>query len=59
MQLRGTVTMVIVAHRLTTLAACDKIIGIERGTVTTIGSLPEVLASLSSASLLPEASAST
>ena len=57
-QLRGTVTMVIVAHRLTTLAACDKIIGIERGRVTTIGSLPEVLASLSSASLLPESSAS-
>ena len=45
--LKGRVTLVIVAHRLTTLACCDRVIAMADGRVQTIGTLEEALARLS------------
>lgn len=42
-ELRGDVTMVIVAHRLTTLASCDRVVAMANGRVKAVGSLDEVL----------------
>jgi ABC-type multidrug transport system fused ATPase/permease subunit len=41
-QLRGKVLVLIIAHRLSTLGICDRIMVMEHGTVETIGSLQEV-----------------
>jgi len=41
--LRDKVTMVIIAHRLTTVASCDRIIWLENGSVRLMGSAEEVL----------------
>ncbi len=45
--LKGKVTLVIVAHRLTTLKSCDRVIAMRDGRVETIGTLDEALAHLS------------
>lgn len=41
-ELAGSVTMVIVAHRLSTLSICDRIVVVDGGRVTAIGSPSEV-----------------
>ena len=41
--LRDTVTMIIIAHRLTTVEHCDKIIWMENGAIRLAGSVEEVL----------------
>jgi len=41
--LKGQVTLVIVAHRLTTLACCDRVIALADGQIQTIGTLDEAL----------------
>lgn len=46
-ELKGRVTLVIVAHRLTTLACCDRVVAMENGQVKVIGSLDEALAQVS------------
>lgn len=46
-ELKGRVTMVIVAHRLTTLSVCNRVIGMQDGRVTVIGTLDEALAHIS------------
>ena len=43
LSLRHSVTMVIVAHRLTTVEQCDSIIWMEKGKVYKSGSTEEVL----------------
>jgi ABC-type multidrug transport system fused ATPase/permease subunit len=43
-ELKGRVTLVIVAHRLTTLACCDRVVAMEGGRVKVIGTLDEALA---------------
>lgn len=45
--LKGRVTMVIVAHRLTTLACADRVIAMADGRVRAIGTLEEALAEVS------------
>lgn len=45
--LKGRVTLVIVAHRLTTLACCDRVIAVADGRIQAIGTLDEALASVS------------
>jgi ABC-type multidrug transport system fused ATPase/permease subunit len=45
--LKGRVTLVIVAHRLTTLACCDRVIAMANGRIQTIGTLEEALARVS------------
>ena len=45
--LKGRVTFVIVAHRLTTLACCDRVIAMADGRIQTIGTLEEALARVS------------
>jgi ABC-type multidrug transport system fused ATPase/permease subunit len=40
--LRGKVLVLIIAHRLSTLSICDRIIVLQHGTVETAGSLPDV-----------------
>jgi ATP-binding cassette, subfamily B, bacterial len=46
-ELKGSITLVIVAHRLTTLACCERVIAMEDGRVKMIGSLQEALAQVS------------
>lgn len=41
-QLRGKVTVVLIAHRMSTLAICDRILVIERGRLSGIGTSAEV-----------------
>jgi ATP-binding cassette, subfamily B, bacterial len=43
-ELKGDVTLVIVAHRLTTLTCCDRVAVLEGGRVTIVGTLDEALA---------------
>lgn len=45
--LKGRVTLVIIAHRLTTLACCDRVIAMADGRIQTIGALDEALATVS------------
>jgi ATP-binding cassette, subfamily B, bacterial len=44
--LKGKVTMVIVAHRLSTLVSCDRVVAMEGGRIKTVGDLGEALAGL-------------
>ena len=46
-ELKGRVTMVIVAHRVTTLASCDRVIAMENSRVKKIGTLGEAMAAVS------------
>ncbi len=46
-ELKGRVTMVIVAHRLTTLSCCDRVIAMADGRIRAIGTLEEALAHVS------------
>jgi ATP-binding cassette subfamily B protein len=41
-ELAGEVTLVIIAHRLTTIAACDRLMILEQGSVAAIGTRDEV-----------------
>jgi ABC-type bacteriocin/lantibiotic exporter with double-glycine peptidase domain len=41
-ELSGTVTLVIVAHRLATVRACDVVAYVDRGAVSVIGTFEEV-----------------
>jgi ABC-type multidrug transport system fused ATPase/permease subunit len=41
-ELTGRVTMVIVAHRLSTIAACERLLVLERGAIAALGSYDEV-----------------
>lgn len=41
-ELRGAVTMVIVAHRLSTIAACERLLVLDAGIVSALGPYPEV-----------------
>lgn len=43
MRLKGSVTMILVAHRLSTVEGCDRLVWIENGTVRQIGTPVEVL----------------
>ena len=43
MRLKGSVTMILVAHRLSTVEGCDRLVWIEDGRVRQIGSPDEVL----------------
>lgn len=52
--LRGRVTTVIVAHRLSTVRTCDEIFFLERGSITAAGSFDEVVAASSSFARLVE-----
>jgi len=45
--LKGSVTLVIVAHRLTTLACCDRVIALADGKIQKVGTLEEALAEVS------------
>ncbi|MDZ7677407.1 MAG: ABC transporter ATP-binding protein [Acidimicrobiales bacterium] len=45
--LHGRVTLVIVAHRVSTLTICDRVVAMADGRVVTIGSLDEALAAVS------------
>lgn len=45
--LKGQVSLVIIAHRLTTLACCDRVLALEGGRVKVIGTLEEALAHVS------------
>jgi ABC-type multidrug transport system fused ATPase/permease subunit len=40
--LRGTALVIIIAHRLSTLSICDRIMVVRQGQIETIGSLPDV-----------------
>ena len=42
-ELRGRTTVVIVAHRLKTVESCDRMIVVEGGEITTIGTPAELL----------------
>lgn len=44
--LRGRMAMVLVAHRLTTLSVCDRVVGFKDGRVQVIGTLAEATATL-------------
>jgi ABC-type multidrug transport system fused ATPase/permease subunit len=44
--LKGRVTLVIVAHRLTTLASCDRVVAMDAGRVQVVGTLAEALATV-------------
>lgn len=46
--LKGKVTMLIVAHRLSTLTVCDRVIGMHRGRIEVVGSLEEAVDRLGS-----------
>ena len=46
-ELKGHVTLVIVAHRLSTLDCCDRVIAMKGGGIVRIGSLDQALAELS------------
>lgn len=43
LDLKGKVTLLIVAHRLTTLACCDRVIAMADGRIRTIGTLEEAI----------------
>lgn len=45
--LKGRITLLIVAHRLTTLSCCDRIVAMDGGRVKVIGTLTEALAETS------------
>jgi ABC-type bacteriocin/lantibiotic exporter with double-glycine peptidase domain len=42
-QLKGKKTMIVIAHRLTTLRYCDRIYRLEDGTITSVGSYKELI----------------
>jgi ABC-type bacteriocin/lantibiotic exporter with double-glycine peptidase domain len=42
-QLKGKKTMIVIAHRLTTLKHCDRIYKLEDGRVATVGSYKELI----------------
>lgn len=42
--MRGTVTGIVIAHRLSTVKACDRVVVLERGRVFEQGTVPELLA---------------
>ena len=42
-QLKGKKTMIVIAHRLTTLKHCDRIYKLESGKVTAVGSYKELI----------------
>lgn len=44
LSLRDKVTMVVIAHRLTTVEGCDIIVWMEKGRVSRVGDAPQVLA---------------
>ena len=46
-ELHGRVTLVIVAHRLSTLTVCDRVMAMADGRVVTIGTLDEALSAVS------------
>jgi ABC-type multidrug transport system fused ATPase/permease subunit len=50
--LKGRVTLVIVAHRLATLASCDRVVAMADGRIQVIGTLDEALAGLSFGSVV-------
>jgi ABC-type multidrug transport system fused ATPase/permease subunit len=41
-RLRGDITLVLIAHRMSTLSACDRILVLEGGRVTALGTAAEV-----------------
>ena len=53
--LKGRVTMVIVAHRLTTLSVCDRVLALKGGRVVHIGTLEEAKTTLDFGAVLSEA----
>jgi ATP-binding cassette, subfamily B, bacterial len=46
-ELHGRVTLVIVAHRVSTLTICDRVLAMDGGRVVTVGSLDDALTSVS------------
>jgi len=42
--LKGEVTMFVIAHRLSTLSVCDRLVVLEKGVVTAVGPTDEVMA---------------
>ncbi len=46
-ELRGRVTLIIVAHRTTTLSECNRVVAIADGRVRAEGTLDEAMASVS------------
>ncbi len=57
-ELRGKVTIVMAAHRLSTLSICDRVIGMHQGRVIAVGALDDVMRRLSvadAAKVVPEA----
>jgi ATP-binding cassette, subfamily B, bacterial len=46
-ELKGRVTLLIVAHRVTTLSCCDRVIAFSRGRVQVVGTLEEAMARVS------------
>ena len=45
--LKGKITTIVIAHRLTTVQYCDRIYRLESGTIIDHGSAKEVLANVS------------
>lgn len=43
-ELKGHLTLVIIAHRVTTLACCDRVIAMSQGRIKAVGTLAEALA---------------
>ena len=43
MSLKGNKTLIIIAHRLSTLARCDKIYELENGSIISFGSYDDVI----------------
>jgi ATP-binding cassette, subfamily B, bacterial PglK len=41
--LKGTITIIVIAHRLTTVKSCDRIYNMERGRIVSLGSSKEIL----------------
>lgn len=44
--LKGAVTLVVVAHRLTTLACCDRVVAVDHGQILCVGSLDQAISSV-------------
>jgi ATP-binding cassette, subfamily B, bacterial len=52
--LRGRITLVIVAHRMATLASCDRVLAMVEGTIRTVGTLEDALNTVALAEVAPK-----